>query len=176
MVQAALGTAIAGLGVGARALKSQTHGGASRVDPPASVVPFMAATKDKKTLKAIKCEADKDRLMYLISQPEIVGLLVTLGGIFAAQNIRFTQDNTSNEAAQAAATSAAIIMGMGHAGVGDLTTAVFAGLGGVASLLSGVNIGDVIPSESELGNAVIEGGLKGIFPLYGLFKSVKRLV
>jgi len=50
---------------------------------------------------------------------------------------------------QATTTSASVIMGMGYAGVGDLTTAVVAGLAGVASLLEGLPSLLTLPSIAD---------------------------
>lgn len=108
-----------------------------------SALPVILAA-DKKKLKKISREADKERLFNLLQQPEVLGLVITLGGIFASQNIPFSSDREKNEALQAVATSASVLLGLGHAGVGDLTTLVVAmGAGGGSLIGSIVDVGDI---------------------------------
>lgn len=63
---------------------------------------------------------------------------MTFAGIYVANTIRFADDDIANNMLQATATSAAVLLGLGHAGVGDLTTATIAGLAGVAAAIEGI--------------------------------------
>lgn len=129
MVQAALG-ALSGLtGI----LGSQNRRETKRPEI-ASALPAIAAAPDAKRAKRIEKAAERERLYTLLSQPEVLGFAMTFAGITAAQCIPFSSNKIANEAIQATATSASVIMGMGYAGVGDLTTLVVAALAGAGSL------------------------------------------
>lgn len=131
---AAAGSAAIGAGSSlAGSLRGQSHKEVSR---PASmsVLPVLAQAPDMKRAKYISKQADKERLLAFISQPEILGLIMTLGGIYASQKITFSDNKAVNEGIQATATSASVLIGLGHAGVGDLTTAIIAGLAGITSM------------------------------------------
>lgn len=122
--------------------------GQTRRDPPQraqipSATGAIAMAKDKKTAKLAAKNAREERIWNLLSQPEVLGWMMTIGGILAVQNIPFNSDRAINEMLQGAATSATVIMGMGHAGVGDLTTSIIAGLAGVASIMEGVDLPDI---------------------------------
>ena len=129
MVQAALS--------GLSALSS-VFGNQSRRDTErpqiASALPAIAAAPDAKRAKRIEKSADKERIYNLLSQPEVLGFMMTFAGITAAQLIPFSSNKVANEAIQATATTASVIMGMGYAGVGDLTTLTVAALAGAGSL------------------------------------------
>lgn len=105
-----------------------------------SAIPGILAA-DKKKLKKIQKEADKERLYNLLMQPEVLGIVITFAGILAAQNIPFSGDPEANEALKATATTASVLLGLGHAGVGDLTTLIIALGAGGGSLLGSI-VGD----------------------------------
>lgn len=151
MVQAAVGTALAGAGTAVRGFKDQSRREVSRPSMPESATATIALAKDRKQAKLALDNAREERLMYLLTQPEVIGWLVTIGGIAASQTIPFSSNKGVNEMIQGTATTASVLMGLGHAGVGDLTTAVVAGLAGVASVLSGISISDVISPNIDIG-------------------------
>lgn len=130
-----------------------------------TALPVLSAS-EKKRLKKLMKEADKERLYNLLVQPEVLGLILTLGGMFAAQNIPFSSDPASNEALQAAATSASVLLGLGYAGVGDLTTLlVAAGAGGgslFGSLFGDIDIANSIPGLQNYGLGPLGGLIRGI--------------
>jgi hypothetical protein len=75
-----------------------------------------------------------------------MGLLVVFGGLWAAQKIPWSDNEITNTALTGAASTAAVLMGLGRAGVGDMTTlmlATGAGLGSVAGEISGLAGGSV---------------------------------
>ena len=115
-----------------------------------SALPAIAAAPDSKRAKRLEKVAERERIYNLLSQPEVLGFVLTFAGITAAQLIPFSSNKIANEAIQASATTASVIMGMGYAGVGDLTTLVVAGLAGAGSLtdlfsgFSGDVVGDVV--------------------------------
>jgi len=100
---------------------------------------LLPAIQDKKLAKIMVKEADKERLIWALTQPEVIGLLMTIAGIYASQKITFSRDKLVNEGLQAASTSASVLIGLGHAGLGDMTTAIVAGLAGLTSLLDNVD-------------------------------------
>lgn len=105
-----------------------------------SAIPVMAAA-DKKRLKQIRDEADKERLYNLLVQPEILGMVITLGGIFASNRLSFASNKERNAVLQSVATTASVLLGLGYAGVGDLTTLIIAAGAGGGSLLGSL-VGD----------------------------------
>lgn len=139
----------------------------------------IVAAKDKKLAKLAIQNAREERLYNLLSQPEVAGFIMTMAGITAAQLIPFSQDKLANEAVQAVATSAAVLMGLGYAGVGDLTTTIVAGLAGAASLTqlaqdvaNGVSEGIVsslvspIENMAKLSNEIVSAPFKGLQVLF----------
>lgn len=155
MVQAALATVLPTLLAGGSAAGGAlAHQSRRDVDRPVvpSTTALIAATdaKDKKKLKALKDQADKDKLFYLLSQPEILGILMTIGGIYASNKIPFSSDNTTNELLHAVATMSTVLIGLGYAGVGDLTTLLAAIAAGGASVFG--DIGDI--TEDVVGGTI----------------------
>lgn len=153
--------AVAALAPILSALGNQKSSGAGRSRPQIeSAIPAMAAA-DKKRLKILKKEAEAERLYNLLTQPEVLGLLITLGGMAASQYIPFSSDKGANEVLQATATSASVLMGLGHAGVGDLTTAIVALMAGGGSLLGGLGNLSGLGGGSWLSNSFLEGAVPG---------------
>lgn len=128
-----------------------------------SAIPAISSA-DKKRLRKISKEADKERLYNLVTQPEVLGLLITLTGIMASQRMPFSDDPQQNEALKAVATSASVLMGLGYAGVGDLTTMIVAlGAGG------GSLIGSVLPGSGDLFSSLDPTKWQNWIPGYNLF-------
>ena len=130
MVQA-IGSVLAGA---AGALGSQSKRERSPRLPIASSTSALVSAPDKRSAKIALQNAREERIYDLLSQPEVLGFAMTFAGIAAAQMVPFSEDKLANESIQAVATSCAVLMGLGYAGVGDLTTTVVAGLAGAASL------------------------------------------
>lgn len=108
-----------------------------------SVLPYVSGARTKKEKDKILSAAREERLWDLVTQPEVIGFAMTIGGIYASQKIRFVPktpegSDIPNEGIQAIATMTSVLLGLGHAGVGDITTATIAGLAGVASAIEGV--------------------------------------
>ena len=129
--------ALAGIGAALSAVTSaighQTRaaapGAAARVDTSTSA---LALAKDRKHFRQLKKNADQERLLAVLTDPQILGLLVTFGGLAAATRIPFHPDPAVNARIQPLAGSAAVLMGLGRAGVGDLTTTAMAAAAGLA--------------------------------------------
>lgn len=99
------------------------------------------ASVDKKRLKEVKKQADKERLYNLLTQPEVMGLGIIFGGIIASQYLPFSPDPVTNAGLKSLATTSSVLVGLGHAGVGDLTTLLIAGGSGVFSLFGDLGVG-----------------------------------
>lgn len=101
----------------------------------------IATAKDPKAARMARSNADAERILALLTDDQLMGLLVVFGGLWAAQKIPWSENETTNAALTGAASTAAVLMGLGRAGVGDMTTlmlATGAGLGSVAGEISGL--------------------------------------
>lgn len=151
MVQAALG-----------AIGTLFGGQEKRPATPRQPVPTastaLATIHDAKQAKRITKEVDKERLLYLLTQPEVVGILTTLAGIYAANNLTFSDNEGVNAGLRSTATTASVLIGLGNANVGDLTTSIVAGLAGIFSLFGNI-------PEPDLGN----DWYKYLFPFGGIW-------
>lgn len=136
MVQAlnTLSSAVAGL------FGNQTRRQVQRQVMPSSTA-IVATAKDRKTANMIRKEADKERLFAFISQPEIMGLAITFGGVYLANKIRFSHNEAQNDLLQGILTTASVLEGCGHAGVGDMSSLSLAISAGGASVLGSI-VGD----------------------------------
>lgn len=133
MVTAALGA------VGGFLARPQSHPQrAERPPMPVSYVPPATTKAERKAAKLALANAREERLFYLLSQPEVIGLVTVFAGLFAANKIPFSPDPPSNAALQGLAATTAILMGLGHAGVGDTTTLSMATIGGTATFVGGL--------------------------------------
>jgi len=100
-----------------------------------SAIAVVGSVKDKKTSKRISQQAREERLWALLTQPEVVGMVMTFAGVIAANNIPFSGDEKQNDLLQGIMTTASVAMGLGYAGVGDLTGLAVAVSAGGASVL-----------------------------------------
>lgn len=133
MVQA-LATVGAAAGSAARALSQQSKSQRTVEQLPSSTEKIASAQQKKIAELAYK-NAREERLLHFIEQPQILGLFMTFAGVLIAQTVKFTDDKFANEIVQSAMTTTSVLMGLGYAGVGDLTTLAVAGMAGIGSLL-----------------------------------------
>lgn len=115
----------------------------------------IAQAKDPRTARAARSNADAERLLSILTDDQLMGLMVVFGGLWAAQKIPWADNQTTNAALTATASTAAVLMGLGRAGVGDLTTlmlATGAGMGSVSGDVAGAirNMAGGIPRPSEI--------------------------
>lgn len=150
MVQAALGTVGAALGGLGSAFSNQTRqisnqrGG--RVDTTTGVI---AASKDAKVAKQAADNASQERWLYFLTQPEFLSLAVLIAGLYASNRITFSKDNsTQNELMQSLAMAGAVLISLGYAGVGDLTTSSIAATAGIGNMVTG-SLGDLFSQKSS---------------------------
>ena len=136
-----------------------------------SALPALAQTTNTRTANKIRKEAREERLYNALMQPEVLGFAMALGGLAIANNIPFSSDQDKNTILQAIASTMSVAMGMGYAGVGDLTSLSVALAAGSGSLFGGLLDFD------ELGNITGTGGtsffdvvMTGLNPIYPIFK------
>lgn len=184
MVQAAIG-ALTPIVTGAASVAGGLTGalkGQSRRDLPRPSVESanhaLAVVQDKKSREKILQNAREERLFNLISQPEVLGTVLTFAGVLAANRIRFSNDKLSNGLTQGAMSSASVLMGLGYAGVGDLTTAIVALTAGIGSISDEIfeGIGDIVDNVIPDVNIpdVLEPGFwtKVLFPWSNILDKI----
>lgn len=128
------GTALSGLaGIGG-VLSNQSRAPVSAAAPRTDTSTVaLAQARDRRTLRAAERNAQQERLVALLSDPLILGLVTTFLGLWAAPRIPWSREAAANGALAGVAASAAVLMGLGRAGVGDLTTLALAAGGGLAA-------------------------------------------
>jgi hypothetical protein len=139
MVQAAavgVGTALVG------ALSKQSHPVRRTRDRRPTI--DINNSPSVKIAKLVKKDNEQQRLYDLLSSPEILGLAMVIGGMYAANHIEFSPDKASNAGLQGTATMTAVLMGLGHAGVGDMTSLSVAVAAGGSSVLGGLGGGEIL--------------------------------
>lgn len=130
----ALGPILQGV-MGGIASKPQAAGPAGRPDTSTAAI----AVADPRNRRAAVANAREERLHALLTDPQIMGLLVTIGGVALATNAPFHHNKAVNAQLQALTAAAAVLMGLGRAGVGDLTTLTLAA--GTAAVVSTDGLG-----------------------------------
>lgn len=114
------------------AFSNQSHGGSpggsARQDTSTAA---LALVKDRRHLRELRKNAKEERLLALATDPQVMGLLVTLGGLAISCRMPFHPDPEKNVRIQGLAAASCVLMGLGRAGVGDLTTLAMAGGAGV---------------------------------------------
>lgn len=145
----------------------------SNIDRPKidSILPVLAAV-DKKKFTKLKKEANNERIYNFLMQPEVLGLAITLGGMYMSNKIRFAKDNIANAALQSTATTTSVLLGLGYAGVGDLTTAAIAVTAGGASLF-GPLLGDVGEVTGDILGTFDPTKWENWIPGYNLYNLLK---
>ena len=137
---AAGGIAAAGalLGGVTSAFSRQTRAPGGSAGPRADTSTIaIAATTDKAARKAALKNAQQERVLALLSDPQVMGLLITFGGVLAAQYIPWAENPKRRAALTALTTSSAVLMGLGRAGVGDLTSLTMAA---AAAAVTGLDV------------------------------------
>lgn len=89
---------------------------------PESAINAIAAAKDIKTAKLLRKQYKDEQIMNILTQPEVLGIAMVLGGIAAANYIPLSPDPEARAFLKGIATTATVTMGLGYAGVGDLTS------------------------------------------------------
>lgn len=116
-----------------------------------SSLPVLASSSPK-MFKKLKKQADREQLYNLIMQPEVLGYLMAFGGLMLANNVPFSGNEIKNAALQGIASTLSVALGLGYAGVGDLTSLSIALAAGGASILP-----DILPDISIGGGISPDG-------------------
>lgn len=129
--------------------------GIQKLPRPDTSTAAIAGARDPKTARAARANADAERLVHLLTDDQLLGLLVVFGGLWAAQKIPWSENETTNAALTGVASTAAVLMGLGRAGVGDMTTLLVAGGAGVGSVSGQVagaigQLAGQVPRPSEI--------------------------
>lgn len=144
---AALPAALSVLGGVGQAISKQSHspvsGTPARVDTSTAAI---AAARTDKLARRLSRNAREERLMALLTDPQVMGLLTTIGGLMLATHLPFSENPTTNARLQGLAASCAVLMGLGRAGVGDLTTLAVAGGAGAAVAYGGGGADALFPN------------------------------
>lgn len=138
-VVAAVGSALGSI-FGAFGNQTRNAGTGGPSSPGARIDTSTAAIAQAPDLKRARLaarNADKERMLALVTDPQVIGLATVMGGLLLANNVRFHKDDAANAAIQGVAASGAVLMGLGRAGVGDLTTLAVAAAAGAATTLGG---------------------------------------
>jgi hypothetical protein len=87
----------------------------------------------------IKLEREKrrtardERLSKLLLDPQMLGLLTLLGGLYVAQRIPYSEDEVQNNTLRAIATSGVVLASLSRAGLGGWPALAAAGVAGAAT-------------------------------------------
>jgi len=125
--------------------------------PIPSAIEAMTVAKDSKHLNKLRKQAREERLLAMLNQPEVLGYIMAIGGLVIANNIPFSSNAGKNEMLQSIASSASILMGLGHAGVGDFTSLSVAVTTGAALLGTGLieNLTEgILPDFTDMTSAI----------------------
>jgi len=107
--------------------QGRASGSAGPVSPRGdTTTAALALAHDKKHLKALQRNAQAERLLSVLTDPHIMGAAVTLGGLYLSTRIRFHEADQTNANLQGVSAAAMVAMGLGRAGVGDLTSSALA--------------------------------------------------
>lgn len=124
---------LAGL-VGAFGGQSRSPVASTAVRVDTSTPAIAIAGSDKLAKKAAQ-NADKERIMAILTDPLYGSILALLIGIYAAENIPWSEDETRRRLLRGLALSGVALTALGRAGVGDLTTAGVAAGAGISGLM-----------------------------------------
>ena len=104
--------------------------------------------------QAVKVEREKrktaqeERLMALVTDPQMVGLITLLGGLYVAQRIPYSEDEVQNNTLRAIATSGVVLASLSRAGLGGWPALAAAGVAGAATT---EGIGTLDPLAKAIG-------------------------
>lgn len=166
MATAAVTGALSGIGSALASQRRNMAPAGDRRPVIESSLPVLMAA-DKRQYSKLRRQAEAERLYNLLMQPEVLGLVITLTGIVVANNIPLSGDPGRNAALRSIATTASVLLGLGYAGIGDLTTLIIAASSGGVSL-AGTDITDIVgplPGVSDsAGKSILSTLLNVPFP------------
>jgi hypothetical protein len=77
-----------------------------------------------------RASAREVRMLQVLADPQIVGLATLLGGLYLAQRIPFSEDETRNDLLRGLATSGVILAALSRAGLGGWQALAASAAGG----------------------------------------------
>lgn len=104
--------------------------------------------------EAVQLEREKrktrreDRLMNFVTDPQMMGLITLLGGLYAAQRIPFSENEAVNENLRMVATGGVVLAAVCRAGLGGWPALAAAGL---TAATTKEGIGELDPLANLLG-------------------------
>lgn len=90
------------------------------------------ASEAVKLLREQRKAAQEQRLMAIIADPQVLGLVTLLGGLCVAQRLPYSDDETRNDLLRGIATSGVVLAALSRAGLGGWQALVAAGAAGGA--------------------------------------------
>jgi hypothetical protein len=87
---------------------------------------------ERARIRALK----RDKLGDLLLDTQVVGLLTLLGGLYAAQRIPWSDDESRNDMIRGVATTGVVLISLTRAGLTGWPAAAAAGIAGAASIES----------------------------------------
>jgi hypothetical protein len=118
---------------------------------------------------AIKLEREKrrtlreERLMRVVMDPQVMGIITLLGGLYAAQRIPYSDDETRNDLLRGVATSGVVLAALSRSGLGGWQALAASSLaggagGGLFDFLGAKDIGSfLLGSDKRLFGIPIPG-------------------
>jgi hypothetical protein len=82
---------------------------------------------------------EREHMLALLNDPQVVGVLTLLGGLYLAQNIPFSPDEGRNTALKGVATGGVVLASVCRAGLGGWPALAAAGIGGAAGVATEEN-------------------------------------
>jgi hypothetical protein len=88
--------------------------------------------------------AREERLVKVLTDPQMMGLITLLGGLVVAQRLPYSDDETRNEVLRGIATSGVVLASLSRAGLPGWQSLAAAGVAGAATVGTG-SVGGVLP-------------------------------
>jgi hypothetical protein len=102
----------------------------------ASLVYNGGSTRSRQSSDPVRVEREKRRtekearVLAVITDPQVLGLVTLLGGLYAAQRIPYSDDPTRNDLLRGVATTGVVLAALSRAGLGSWQALAASGLAG----------------------------------------------
>lgn len=114
---------------------------------------YVKQTPEQKVERARLRALRPDVASKLLADPQVVGVLTLLGGLYMAQRIPWAEDEGRNDMLRGVATTGVVLMALSRAGIGGWPAVAAAGVAGAAT----------IETEKPLVSFQIPDWLKGLW-------------
>lgn len=112
-----------------------------RIDTSTAAI---AQAKDRRERAALVRNAREERLVSVLTDPNVMGAATVLVGLMLSARLPFHEDPGTNARLRGLAAASMVLMGLGRAGVGDMTSLVVASGVGL-SLVASEGIDNLVP-------------------------------